>query len=68
MNIETEIRDRSNSKCELCSTADNLNVYNVPPNSDGSAEQSLLICKVCNEQIENSETMDVNHWRCLRNL
>ena len=65
MNIETEIRDRSNSKCELCSTADNLNVYNVPPNSDGSAEQSLLICKVCNEQIENSETMDVNHWRCL---
>ncbi len=65
MSTEKELQTRSESKCELCSTADNLSVYEVPPNSDGSADECVLICETCREQIENPEKTDANHWRCL---
>lgn len=65
MSTESALFTRSESKCELCSNTDDLNVYNVPPDSDGSADQSILICNTCKGQIENPETVDANHWRCL---
>jgi len=65
MSVETELQARSESKCELCGAADELGVYEVPPTSDGSADQSVLTCATCSGQIENPETVDVNHWRCL---
>lgn len=65
MSTEQALKERSGSKCELCGASESLNVYEVPPDSDGSAEQSILICDTCREQIENPEKVDVNHWRCL---
>lgn len=65
MSTEKELHSRSGSKCELCSATEELYVYEVPPESDGSPEQSVLICKTCKEQIENTANIDVNHWRCL---
>lgn len=65
MNLEKALQERSESKCELCSATENLGVYEVPPNSDASIKQSVYICGVCREQIEDPEKVDVNHWRCL---
>ena len=65
MNIEAELHARSASKCELCRAAENINVFEVPPDSNGSADQCLLLCQTCCEQIENPDKVDVNHWRCL---
>jgi protein PhnA len=65
MATEQALHARSESKCELCGSTDNLSVYAIPPDSDGSAEQSVLLCDTCRGQIENPETVDVNHWRCL---
>ncbi len=65
MNIEDELRQRAENKCELCSTTKELGVYAVPPSSDESAAQSLLICATCTEQVEHPDKMDVHHWRCL---
>ena len=65
MSTEKTLHARSESKCELCASTDNLSVYEIPPESDASADQCLLICDTCLEQIENAETVDVNHWRCL---
>jgi protein PhnA len=65
MSTEKTLHDRSGAKCELCGASDNLGVYEIPPHSDGSADQSVLICTTCREQIENSDKVDVNHWRCL---
>jgi protein PhnA len=65
MSIEKALQQRSGSKCELCSAADNLSVYEIPPNSDASEDQCVLICETCREQIENPDKMDANHWRCL---
>ena len=65
MSIEEELHVRSESKCELCGAADNLGVYEVPPGSNGSADECVLICGTCREQIENPEKVDVHRWRCL---
>jgi len=65
MSTEKELHARSESKCELCSAAESLAVYKVPPESNGNPEQSVLICKTCKEQIEDPEKMNANHWRCL---
>ncbi len=65
MDIEKVLNERSESKCELCGTAEGLGVYEVPPKSAAGAEECLLICETCHEQIENPEKVDVHHWRCL---
>ena len=65
MSTEKELHARSESKCELCSATANLSIYEVPPESNGNSEQSVLICETCKEQIEDPEKMDANHWRCL---
>ena len=61
----TDLYTRSGSSCELCSSTDNLCVYAIPPNNDGSTEQSLLTCNICIDQINNPDNVNVNHWRCL---
>ena len=48
--------------CELCGATENLENYNA---GDGSAEQSLILCETCRTQINNPDTLDANHWRCL---
>ena len=65
MTIEKELMQRSDSKCELCGATSELSVYEVPPVESPSAESCILVCNTCHGQIENPETMDTNHWRCL---
>ena len=65
MSTEKALHLRSESKCELCGATENLGVYEVPPSSNGSADECALICETCCEQIENPEKVDVHHWRCL---
>jgi protein PhnA len=65
MTTEQALLERSNNSCELCSADSALEVYEVPPGSDGSAEQSVLLCKTCLGQIFDPASTDVNHWRCL---
>ena len=65
MSLERELKKRSNSVCELCSSDENLQVYIVPPSKDENLENALMACKTCVEQIENPEATEANHWRCL---
>jgi protein PhnA len=65
MSIEQILRERSESKCELCNATEDLVVYEVPPESQGNIDDSILICSICREQIENPEKTEANHWRCL---
>ncbi|ELR69503.1 Alkylphosphonate utilization operon protein PhnA [Fulvivirga imtechensis AK7] len=65
MNIEKELYDRSGAKCELCEVTENLTIYEVAPAKDGGADQHILVCKTCLEQIEDPDAVDANHWRCL---
>lgn len=65
--IKKKLHARSNSTCELCNSKDSLEVYNIPPVSEKGEEldKSILVCETCHSQIENSESIDANHWRCL---
>jgi protein PhnA len=65
MNTEQTLHSRSGSRCELCGATENLNVYAVPPKTDGNADDSILLCRTCQTQIEDPAAMDANHWRCL---
>lgn len=65
MSLERELKKRSNSICELCSSDENLQVYVVPPSKDESLDKAIMACKTCVEQIDNPDTTDANHWRCL---
>jgi len=65
MSLEVSLMERSNSKCELCSATEDLAVYEVPPESKATIEDSVLLCEICREQIQNPDKTDVNHWRCL---
>jgi len=65
MSCEKALHQRCGSKCELCASSDNLSVYGVPPSSDDSADQSILLCDTCLTQVDDPEQVDPNHWRCL---
>jgi len=60
-----ELQDRSGSVCELCGTTDNISIYDIPESPNIGLDSSILSCINCKSQIENPETMNPNHWRCL---
>jgi protein PhnA len=64
MSIQEELKKRSGGVCELCASSEDLSVIEVAP-SDGSINQSILVCSTCKEQIENPDTMNETHWNCL---
>lgn len=65
MSLLQELEARSGNQCELCTQEENLSIYEIPPISIVGKDNSLLVCQTCQVQIENSEQMDANHWRCL---
>jgi len=65
MSIEKDLHQRSNSTCELSGATEHLVVYEVPNSPVKGVDACILITETCKSQIENPETMDPNHWRCL---
>ncbi len=64
MDIKESLILRSNGCCELCTSTENLDVYEVAP-SNGTVEQSILVCSTCKEQLDDYDKIDENHWHCL---
>lgn len=62
---KTALITRSHSKCELCGSTNDLDVYAIPPDLDGGFDKSILACDTCRSQINKDVEMDSNHWRCL---
>nr|WP_293303305.1 alkylphosphonate utilization protein [Allomuricauda sp.] len=65
MGLFEDLQQRSGDVCELSGATDDLVIYEVPPVSTGGLDGSILISATCKNQIENPETTDANHWRCL---
>lgn len=65
MSLENDLKARSNSQCELCTSHEDLLIYNVPPLGNVTKDNSILICSNCNTQLNDFNKIDVNHWRCL---
>jgi protein PhnA len=66
MAFEKELNTRSNGCCELCGNTENLTSYEVAPSpNNGRIDDFIFICDTCKSQIDNPDSMDANHWRCL---
>ncbi len=65
MTIHEQLLQRSGSRCELCPSTENLQVYEVKPSVEDATDNAILICNTCLSQIERPEPPDANHWRCL---
>lgn len=65
MGLLEDLQARSGSTCELCAATDNLKIQEVPPTAVTGVDSSILACETCIGQIDNPDTTDANHWRCL---
>lgn len=65
MNVLEDLLIRSGKQCELCTATTDLSVYEVPQLAKGGPEGSILVCGNCLGQLENADSIDPNHWRCL---
>ena len=65
MSLERELNKRADGKCELCKNEEHLQLHTLAPRKDQSLKETLTACKICVDQIENPDTTDPNHWRCL---
>lgn len=66
MAFEKELEKRSSSSCELCTSSENLSSFEVTPQqNNGRIDDYIYVCSTCKSQLENSELINANHWRCL---
>ena len=65
MSFLRELIKRSESKCELCTATENLKEFLVLPTKKATIDESILACQTCMNQIDNTGSEDLNHWRCL---
>jgi len=65
MSLEKALLERSEGKCELCASTDDLAAYDVPSSPDSGVDTSIYACGTCREQLADADKADSNHWRCL---
>lgn len=65
MSLQQQLLTRSGNKCELCNADTNLSVYEVPPTDNANADNSIMVCKTCLDQIEKTEQINPEHWKIL---
>ncbi|KAA5533518.1 PhnA protein [Taibaiella lutea] len=65
MKLEAIIQQRSGNVCELCQSAENTKVYEVPPQDYTNENNCVMLCDTCLSQIEKKAELDSKHWNCL---
>jgi protein PhnA len=65
MKFEEKLQERSENKCELCGSKESLSVYEVPPKTNVTLEECVLVCSKCLSQIDKKEILDSKHFQCL---
>ncbi|MDQ7058752.1 MAG: PhnA domain-containing protein [Ghiorsea sp.] len=65
MSIEQDLETRSGNKCELCGATDDLSVFEVSNSPTDGAEAAIYACGTCVSQLNDTDSVDANHWRCL---
>ncbi len=61
----TQLVERCEGKCEICTSDQDLREYIVPPKTGDTIDDIAILCNTCHNQITGSENLDNNHWRCL---
>ena len=65
MSVDKDVQKRANFCCELCGSEEANTAYAVPSSPGNKAAHHIWVCPTCLSQMNNIETADANHWRCL---
>ena len=65
MKPEEIIAARSNNICELCGSAEDVQLYEVLPQDGRDENNCLAACAKCRAQIDKKEDLDPAHWSIL---
>ena len=65
MKREEQLLQRSDNKCELCKSGENIQVYEVLPQPNSKEDNDIMICDDCRAQIDKKAELNSNHWACL---
>ncbi len=65
MKLQDQLLARSENKCEICTSATDLQLYEVPHAKYHDEDGCFMICKKCLSQIDKKEELDSKHWSCL---
>src|SRR5688572_20036726 len=65
MKLEEILLQRSEKKCELCKSNENIQLYEVLPQSGRNEDNCIMICNVCQAQIDKKAELDNSHWHGL---
>ena len=65
MKLEDRLLERSENKCELCRTGEHVTLYEVPPATGATDENSIMICNQCRAQVEKKAELDSKYWSFL---
>lgn len=65
MKLEETLLQRSENKCELCSSSNPTSLYEAAYAPHHDADGCFMICAKCQAQIEKKEELDNKHWSCL---
>jgi protein PhnA len=65
MSFEKELQKRSGERCELCGSDEANTSYAIPASPGNKLQHHIWLCPVCLAQMNDIETADSNHWRCL---
>jgi protein PhnA len=60
-----DLLKRSENKCELCGSENNLKMYEVPPQEYQTEDNCIALCDKCLAQVDKKEELDEKHWDCL---
>jgi protein PhnA len=62
MSLQQALINRSNNSCELCKATQDLDVYELPMNSERREEDTLWLCPKCIAQLNKKEELSSSHW------
>ena len=65
MTINAILQARANAKCELCGAEHALTAFPVPHSPPATTTTAWRSGDTCRGQLEQPDTTEVNHWRCL---
>ncbi|MBO9682676.1 MAG: PhnA domain-containing protein [Flavisolibacter sp.] len=65
MKLEEAVQKRSEGKCELCSSTDSVQLYEVQPQDTRNGENCIMLCSKCIAQVDKKEELDSSHWSVL---
>jgi protein PhnA len=63
--MQHQLIDRSGNACELCLSTREMTPFLLDERNSTISENYVLVCSKCKSQIEQTESLEPNHWRCL---